>query len=198
MSDQETLRIYDAEAETYAKLTANTGGHVDLTTFIESLPQGARVLDLGCGPGLNAAVMAQAGLVVEATDASGEMVRLANAQKGVTARLETFDALDADTAYDGVFANFSLLHAERSQVPTHIAQIARALKTGGLFHIGMKTGTGQSRDAIGRRYSYFTQAELEDMLAAQHLTVVYRNHGCDMGLSGEMADWVSLQARKES
>jgi len=35
-----------------------------------------------------------------------------------------------------------------------------------------------------------------EMLTANGLHLIHRAHGCDMGLSGEMADWVSLQARK--
>ena len=196
MSDKETLKIYDAKAQEYANLTSKDVESPDLAAFINALPAKAHVLDLGCGPGQFSARMAQLGLTVEATDASAEMVKLANAHGGVSARQETFDALDAVDRFDGIYANFSLLHAKREAVPTHITQIARALKQGGVFHIGMKTGTGESRDGIGRRYSYFTEDELEEIITANGLKIIHRNHGADVGLSGEIADWVVLQSRK--
>lgn len=196
MSDPETLAIYDAKAQDYAELTSEDVNSKDMATFLAALPAHAHVLDLGCGPGHFAAHMASFGCRVDATDASAEMVRLASAHEGVNARQETFDALDAVEHYDGIFANFSLLHAKRGDVPTHIAQIARALKPGGVFHIGMKTGDGEHRDGIGRRYSYFTEAELEQMMTNNGLTIIHRNHGADAGLSGEIAEWVVLQARK--
>lgn len=196
MSDEETLKIYAAQAQDYAKLTRTDADSPDLAAFLAFLPQGAHVLDLGCGPGQCAAHMAQHGCRVEATDASPEMIALASAHRGVCARCEVFDDLDAINRFDGVFANFSLLHAARKDVPRHIAQIAQALKQGGIFHIAMKTGSGQSRDGIGRRYSYFCEAELEEMITANGLDVIRRNHGAGIGLSGEIADWVVLQSRK--
>lgn len=197
MSDRETLAIYDAQAETYAKLTENDAGNDDLQSFIDALPKGGRALDLGCGPGLFAAKMAQAGLQVEAWDASAAMIELAGAKAGVSAHLKTFDALAGASGFDGIFANFSLLHAKRSMVPTYIAQAAAALNAGGVFHIAMKTGAGEKRDAIGRHYCYFSEAELSQMIEESALRIFRRNHGRDIGLSGELADWVSLQARKD-
>lgn len=196
MIDRETLDVYDAKAADYANLTLADEAHDDLRSFLGALPAGGRVLDLGCGPGLFAGHMASAGLQVTAWDASAAMIELAQAHAGVSAAQKTFDDLDAVNLYDGIFANFSLLHAERTQVPRHINQIAEALRSGGVFHIGMKTGSGETRDSIGRRYAYFTADELEKMLTDAGLTVFYRNAGRDMGLSGEMADWASLQARK--
>lgn len=196
MSDRETLDIYDAKAQEYAKITKSDADRPELTAFIDMIPTGGRVLDLGCGPGHFAARMAQSGLVVEASDASAEMISIASQVDGVSARIETFDALDAVDHYDGIFANFSLLHAERSTVPDHVATIAKALKSGGIFHIGMKTGRDEIRDSIGRRYSYFTEVELEKMMNDNGLTVLRRSHGEDIGLSGEMAEWVILQSKK--
>lgn len=196
MSDKETLGLYDAKAEHYAELTKADVDRPELAAFIAAIPSGGRVLDIGCGPGHFAARMAQSGLRVEASDASVEMIKIASQLEGVSARLEPFEALDALDVYDGIFANFSLLHAERHKVPDHVTAIARALKSGGIFHIGMKIGDDEARDGMGRRYSYFTEDALEKMMEDNALTVIWRSHGEDIGLSGEMAKWVVLQSRK--
>ena len=196
MSDQETLDVYNAKAGEYAELTSNDAENDNLVAFLANVHAGGRVLDFGCGPGHFALKMAEAGFEVEATDASLEMVKLADALDGVNARCETFDTLDAVDHYDGIFANFSLLHAPRDAVAGHISQITRALKNGGVFHIGMKTGAGEKRDRIGRQYCYFNEAELEKMMADNGLSVIHRNTGCDIGLDGKPADWVCLQGRK--
>ena len=114
---------------------------------------------------------------------------------GVNARQAGFDDLTAEALYDGVWANFSLLHAPRADVPGHLDQINRALKPDGVFHIAVKTGTGSERDSIGRMYTYFTEDELNGLLADIGMTAFERREGRDMGLSGEMADWVALLAR---
>ena len=71
MSDAETLRIYDDRAADYAAQNQDyLSQDPRLHSFIAACPTGARVLDLGCGPGTSAAVMAAAGLQADAMDAS--------------------------------------------------------------------------------------------------------------------------------
>ena len=198
MSDRETLAVYDAQAADYAALTESEARDKQLTAFIADMPPGGHVLDLGCGPGQSAAEMARPGLRVTATDASAEMVALASARPGVTAHQATFDAIDGIALYDGVWANFSLLHAPRDAMPRHLAAIARALKPGGRFHIGVKTGTGAQRDALGRLYTYYQEDALSALLLDAGLTVFHANRGTSKGLDGVMAGWVTLAARRDT
>lgn len=192
--DTETLRVYDAMAEKYASVTADASADPLLAGFIKALPRGAHVLDLGCGPGIIAGHMARAGLSVTATDASTEMVTLAAGTPGVTARLATFDEIAGEDIFDGIWANFSLLHAPRAAMPRHLAALRLALKPGGLFHIALKSGTGAHRDALGRLYTYYTADELDHLLRAAGFTPISSATGRDIGLSGEMADWIAITA----
>ncbi len=195
MSDRETLDVYARRASDYADLTQQDDKiNVDLVAFMEDLPEGAHLLDLGCGPGQSAAIMAARGFVATATDAVPEMVDLAARHPGVTARVATFDDLTEVAAYDGIWANFSLLHAERAEMPRHLAAIARALRPQGRFHIGVKTGEGAARDGIGRQYTYYTETELEGLLFAAGFRVVARRTGEDKGLDGVMAPWITMRA----
>ncbi|QUJ75768.1 class I SAM-dependent methyltransferase [Sulfitobacter albidus] len=190
--DDETLRVYATRTADYAKFAQIEDPH--LATFIARLKPGAQVLDLGCGPGHAAAAMADAGLHPAATDAVAEMVALAARHPGVTARQMTFDQIAGEDLYDGIWANFSLLHAARADLPRHLSALHRALRPGGAFHIGMKTGTGTQRDAIGRRYTYVTEAELRGLLADAGFTVTAATTGRDKGLDGTYADWITLAA----
>ena len=194
-ADDETLAVYGAQAQAYANLTDDLEGDKHLATFIAAMPDGARVLDLGCGPGRAAGQMGAVGLKVDAMDAVPEMVAMAAAHLGVTAWQGTFDDITGDTIYDGIWANFSLLHAPRAAMPRHLADVRRALKPGGLFHIGVKTGTSESRDSLGRLYTYYTEAELRDLLTTAGLTPTGSWTGSDAaGLSGEPADWVVIHS----
>ena len=195
MSDGETIKVYDARAFDYAQMTdlENTADP-RLEAFIAAVPTAGRVLDVGCGPGRAAARMAQAGLRVDATDASSEMVSMAGNAKGVTAWQAAFDEISGDAIYDGIWADFSLLHAPRSDMPRHLAALRTALKPGGQFHLGMKLGTGQARDGIGRLYTYYIQPELTDLLTGAGFIVTDAVAGRGLGLDGTMADWISLAA----
>jgi len=195
MSDPETLAVYAAKVGDYVALTGD-GATRDplLRAFIADLPTGGHVLDLGCGPGHAAATLAEAGLHVTATDAVAEMVEIAAQHPGVTARVATFDDISEAAAYDGIWANFSLLHAPRADMPRNLSALHRALTPNGLLHIALKTGTGEKRDPIGRLYTYYTDAELTGLLADAGFTVTSRATGREKGLDGVPADWLALRA----
>jgi SAM-dependent methyltransferase len=196
MADEKTLAIYDARVSDYSRLTERTGIDPDLVRFMNHLHIGGFVLDLGCGPGVASQVLRQHGFRPDPVDASGEMVRFANENHALGARIGAFEDIDAIAAYDGVWANFSLLHAKRAEMPMHLAAIHKALKPGGIFHIGMKTGTGESRDKIGRFYTYYSHDELEKLLEEAGFAVLDRTIGEDSaGLSGEMSPWMTMLSK---
>ena len=195
-SDRETLDVYGRMAADYADMADRERNDRPLDAFIKSLPARARVLDLGCGPGRATARMAQAGLQVDAWDAAPEMAALARERFGLEVRVATFDALDADAVYDGVYANFSLLHAPRSEMPGHLDRIAKALTAHGLLHIGLKTGVGEMRDSLGRFYAYYEDSELAGLLDAAGFEILSRATGTEAGLDGVEAPWIVVRARK--
>ena len=194
MTDKETLSVYAQKAKDYAQLTSGAVKDPQLKDFIAAVAPEGHVLDLGCGPGQAAAHMADAGLHVTAMDPVPEMVEMAARHPGVTARAGTFDDVAGTDIYDGIWANFCLLHAPRADVPRHLSAIAKALKPGGIFHIGVKLGTGEKRDTIGRLYTYFTERELEGLLGDVGLTITDRAYGREKGLDGVPADWICLRA----
>ncbi|MDE0520342.1 MAG: methyltransferase domain-containing protein [Boseongicola sp.] len=195
-ADRATLEVYGRKAGDYAAMVHRERNDRHLDAFIKSLPARARVLDLGCGPGRAAARMSQAGLQVDAWDASPEMAALAREQFGLEVRVAAFDALDADAVYDGIYANFSLLHAPRSEMPGHLDRIAKALTACGLFHIGLKTGTGERRDSLGRFYAYYEESELAGLLESAGFEVLSRATGMEAGLDGVEAPWIVMKGRK--
>lgn len=196
MADKQTLAVYAQRAADYAKRFGNEGGSPHLKAFLAEAVPGGRILDLGCGPAFAAAAMKRAGFKVEAWDASPEMARIARHANDVDVRVAAFDDLSDIARFDAVYANFSLLHAPKADMPGHLARIARALKPGGLFHIGLKTGTGENRDAIGRFYAYFEDAELTRLVEAAGFRVIRRSTGEETGLDGTVAPWIILLARK--
>lgn len=194
MSDR-TLDVYDERADEYRARNKGLFEQAEAEGLAAALAPGARILDLGCGPGFYAAWFVARGFEVDAVDGSAEMVRLANALPGVSARRAMFDEIGGAAAeYDGIWANFSLLHAPKAAFPRHLAQLRAALKPGGALHVGMKLGTGEGPDKIGRFYSYYSEAELEGLLNAAGFTVVRRRHGSGPGLDGTLSDFITMQA----
>lgn len=193
MNERDTLAAYDRKAEDYKRMVADWNDPC-LAEFIAAIPPGGAVLDLGCGPGHTAAVMAAAGLAVTATDGSAEMIRLAEQHPGVTARLETFDEISEQAAYDGIWASFSLLHAPRAAFPKYLRALHVAARPGARLHLAMKLGQGEATDNLGRFYSYYTQDELNRYLQQAGFTVASAVTGSDKGLSGNIEDWIAIAA----
>ncbi|MCH2068062.1 class I SAM-dependent methyltransferase [Shimia sp.] len=199
MSDKGTLAVYAAAAGEYAKRFARVAESdvdqfSDLAAFFELLPDNGLVLDLGCGPGQWAAKIREAGYRVEGMDASPEMAALAKERFDLDVTVGVFEDLDASGVFDGIWANFSLLHAPKAAMPEHLNRIHRALKPSGAFHIGTKLGEGEDRDHLGRFYSYYQAEELTVLLEEAGFTVVRKRTGSAVGLAGSKDTFVILTA----
>ena len=169
--DTETIKYYDKSAESYLDKVCNTYPDSDLLSFINSIKSGGTVLDLGCGPGNSSAMMQTAELNVQASDCSQKMVDIAKNKFNVDAIKAEFKELSEINLYDGVWANFSLLHAPRSEMLSNLKKINRSLKKKGYLHIGLKIGNGEKRDALGRQYTYYQPKELKSLLISAGFTI---------------------------
>ena len=169
--DTETIKYYDKSAESYLDKVCNTYPDSDLLSFITSIKSGGTVLDLGCGPGNSSAMMQSAGLNVQASDCSQKMVDIAKNKFNVDAIKAEFKELSEIDLYDGVWANFSLLHAPRSEMLSNLKKITRSLKKKGYLHIGLKIGNGEKRDTLGRQYTYYQPKELKSLLISAGFTI---------------------------
>lgn len=199
MSDKDTLAVYAKAAGDYAERfvrieDADVDQFSDLKAFVALLPDNGLVLDLGCGPGQWTAKIREAGYRVEGMDASPEMAVLAKERFDLDVSVGVFADLDANGLYDGIWANFSLLHAPKAEMPAHLNRIYRALKPGGAFHIGAKLGEGEARDHLGRFYSYYQADELTALLTDAGFTVVRKRTGSAEGLAGSKDSFVILTA----
>lgn len=197
MPDNETIDVYNARAADYAKLvTSDAAPDATLAAFIARLKPGARVLDLGCGPGNSAAHMARAGLAPDPLDPAEAMIEIARTTHNLPARLGDFYALDGP--YEAIWANFSLLHMPRSDVAAYFHLLKAATNPGGLLHLGLKTGTGEARDKIGRQYSYFTPSEIAAWLRDANFRPETPVEGEERGLAGTMDPFFTLCATRNA
>lgn len=193
--DPATLAFYDAEARAYA---ARYGNHVrpELAAFLVRLPSGARVLELGCGGGQDAAAMLAAGFDVDATDGSPALAAEAERRLGRAVRVMRFGELAADAAYDGVWAAACLLHVPRAGLPGILARIHRALRPGGLHFASYKATGREGRDRFGRLYNQLGANALRDAYAragAWEFVAIEERAGT--GYDGEETPWVAITVR---
>ncbi|MFG2839733.1 class I SAM-dependent methyltransferase [Streptomyces zaomyceticus] len=115
----------------------------NLVSYVERglLPAGARVLDLGCGPGRNALYLASLGHRVDAVDLSATAIRWAEdraARTGTTGvRFICGNAFAPGSGlegpYDLVYDSGCFHHLPPHRRISHLALLDRLLAPGGLF-----------------------------------------------------------------
>lgn len=195
-SDEATLVFYAGAAPVYSA-SGPSGVSRHLPGFLDLLPPGASILELGCGGGRDSEEMLAQGFQVDPTDGVPEIAGQAEARIGRTVRVIRFDELDAVEAYDAVWANACLLHVPREALPGVLLKVSRALKPGGLHFASYKGGGVEGRDKLGRYFNY---------LSVEEVVAIYK-HSAEWdvlslmeyiggGYEGGQGPWVAITVRK--
>jgi CTP:molybdopterin cytidylyltransferase MocA/SAM-dependent methyltransferase len=103
--------------------------------LMKRLPQQARVLDLGCGPGIPSTAQLAERFDVTGVDMSRAQLELARANVPEANFIEADIATVTfpDATFDAVTAFYSLIHLPRSELPGVLARIRQWLRPDGLF-----------------------------------------------------------------
>ena len=132
--------------------------------FVAHLKPGARILDAGCGSGRDAKAFSEMGYEVEAFDASAELVELARQHTGLPVKQMRFEDVTEVERYDGIWCCASLLHVPLAELPGVMAQLAKALKPGGVWYLSFKYGSGE-REKDGRRFTDMDESGFAEVLS---------------------------------
>ena len=196
LTNDPTLRFYAENAQAYA---ADGGKQWSprLDAFLDALPASARILELGTGAGRDARHMLDRGFDVIPTDGSPELAAQALPLLGRQVRVMLFEALDAIEAYDGVYANASLLHVPRLALSGILGRIHRALRSGGLFWASYKAGDAEGHDGFGRYYNYLDEAALRGHYGEAGIWKSVDVTSWDgLGYDRMPTQWLAMTARK--
>jgi 2-polyprenyl-3-methyl-5-hydroxy-6-metoxy-1,4-benzoquinol methylase len=200
----DTVRAYDLDAVAYAEASPAMPGSVraDLEALGHRLGPGARVLEIGSGGGRDAQVMEELGLHVRRTDVTPAFVALLREQGHAADVLDPLvdDLTSPEGPYDAVWANASLLHVDRCDLPTVLARLAEVTRDGGLLRASLKEGDGEGWSTHGsisrpRHFTYWRAAALEAVLTGAGWSDVAIRSGVP-GSRGET--WLELSAVRGS
>ncbi|TAV99624.1 class I SAM-dependent methyltransferase [Rhizobium ruizarguesonis] len=192
---ERTSAFYQENAEIYAN-RARSLPKQRLDAFLAGLAAGAAILELGCGGGQDSAYMLSQGFDVTPTDGSAELARQAEALIGRPVRVMLFQELEADSAFDGVWAQASLLHVPRPELPNVFARIRRALRTGGIIHATFKAGDAEGHDGFGRYYNYPSAEWLSELLTKGGWRNIAISESDGGGYDGKPTHWLTVSAER--
>ena len=193
-TDPDTIAFYQARAPHWVFHSGAAHSH-QLGDFLDRLPAGAAVLELGCGGGRDAAHIRQRGFIVDATDATPALVKRANEAFNLGARVMAFHELEAEAVYAGVWAHASLLHCPRAALPDVLARIHRALLPGAWFFSSYKLGHGEGRDLLGRLHNFPSADWLIATTTAAGFVIESQDIYAGKASDGTQRDWIDLLAR---
>ena len=173
-----TRRAYERDADRYRDGTRELPETVReaLDAFTAALGPGARVLEIGSGPGRDARELEGRGVSVRRTDVTPAFVELMRAE-GMSADLldpltdDLTDPERPDTSYDGVWANACLLHVNRPDLPVVLRRLAEATRAGGVLALSVKEGDGegwlQQGDVTApRHFVFWREGPLREVLGS--------------------------------
>ncbi|MCD6077129.1 MAG: SAM-dependent methyltransferase [Ramlibacter sp.] len=152
-----TLAHYEARA---ADFWEGTRGH-DVSQNIDALLRHTpgrppwRILDLGCGPGRDLATFKALGHEPVGLDGSEAFVAMARAHSGCEVWQQDFLALQLPAhRFHGMFANASLFHVPRRDLPRVLRELHAALQPAGALFTSNPRGDNQE-GWTGGRYGVF-------------------------------------------
>jgi ubiquinone/menaquinone biosynthesis C-methylase UbiE len=167
-----TRRTYDAIGARFIENARDRAAmNPWLDRFAAALPQGALVVDVGAGPGMDTADLRQRGLRAMAVDFSLGMLRAGRREfPGLRVQADARRLPFPTASLSGVWANASLLHLSRDDVRLALTEIRRVLRSPGLFYMSVKQGEGAETESIRyglpRFFQYWTETELDAALDA--------------------------------
>ncbi len=158
-----TIDYYNKHAEEFTASTFEVDMESLYQPFLAELPEGARILDVGCGSGRDTLAFKNKGYQLDAIDYSEELVKKATRLTGIPIKLKSFYEVDDYEAYDGIWACASLLHCERSRLAEVLEKMVQALKPNGVIYISFKYGDSD-RDKDGRKFTDLDENQADALL----------------------------------
>lgn len=192
----DSIDYYNRYAVPYFEETVDVSMEEVMDEFAGLLPENAEVLDLGCGSGRDTIALEERGFYVTALDGSEEMCKLAEVNTDQEVLCMTYEEMDFDEVFDGIWACASLVHLTEEEMKETLDKLVRALEKEGILYFSVHKG---ERDGIygGRYFRDYSKKEiygLIDKISGLELINIWTTQDVRSGKSDRM--WLNVLARK--
>lgn len=155
-----TIAAYDRNAENYNTKFANFLTYREKIIAFQQqfIPRGAKILDLGCGPGNNISTIKSLDDSCRFTgvDLSESLLDIARQLHPTSTFIkENVVSLDAEEPYDSILASFCIVHLSMEETEKLLRFIASSLVTGGSLFLSFMEG-----DSSGFETTSFSDEEI--------------------------------------
>lgn len=160
----QTIKYYDDNAIEFFMNTKDANMENLYKLFLKYIPEGGKILDLGCGSGRDTKYFLEKGYDVVAVDGSIEMVKLSSEYTGKKTLHMTFQEIDFEEEFDGIWACASLLHVRRDEISSILYKIYHALKPNGVLYSSFKYGDKEEYRDDGRFFNYYDEKSFSELI----------------------------------
>ncbi len=196
-----TINTYDQRAQIdAANLSTQTRICPEFDKFLQLLPSGGKILDAGCGTGVDTRKFLDRGYQVTAIDMSKNA--LAEAKKlDSRADYQYMDMKNLNfqaSTFDGIWAWATLLHIDRQDIPKTLKGFYRVLHARGTLLLLVQKGQGEITRYETVKFVLFEPEELNNYLsdAGFEITNSYTYNEKAAGIGPRDLDWIVVFAQK--
>jgi SAM-dependent methyltransferase len=193
-----TLDHYQGRAEAFWEGTRNHDVEQNIEALLRHIRTAApyAILDFGCGPGRDLRAFAQRGHRVVGLEGAPALAEMARAHGACEVWQQDFLRLELPVAsFDGVFANASLFHVPRQELPRVLRQLYATLKPGGVLFSSNPRGENQETISGERYGAYYDLPTWRDYLVTAGF-VELEHYYRPPGLPREQQPWLASVWRR--
>lgn len=163
--------------------------------FLADLEEGDTVLDLGCGSGRDSLAFYELGFDVTPLDAAEEMCKLAEIHTGLEVLQMTYEEMEFDDVFDGIWGCAALVHIPERELPAVLDRIAHALHHDGILYLSFKEGDFEG--FRGERYFCdYTEERLRRILRKEDRFEIEKIWMTDDVRGTSYPRWLNMLARR--
>lgn len=160
-----TRAVYERQAQTFDTQRARDGRETKwLEAFVQTLPSGGHILDLGCGTGDPiAAWLIERGYKVTGVDYSEPMLEIAKARfPDETWLHQDMRALDLPEKFDGILSWHGSFHLGTDEQRALIPKLAAMLHRGGTLMLTIGHSEGDVTGTVGGETVYHASLDPDE------------------------------------
>lgn len=193
----DSIEYYNKYAAKIYEDTVDVDMSEIMKEFLNELEEGDTILDLGCGSGRDSLTLYNLGFDVTPLDASEEMCKLAEIHTGLDVLQMTYEDMEFENVFDGIWACGSLLHVPKDEVEGILVKLSDALCAGGVLYLSVQKGDFEG--FRGERYfSDYTEDGLKSMIEKTGLFEIIKLWETeDVRSTHPDTVWLNLLARKK-
>jgi SAM-dependent methyltransferase len=190
------LAYYEGNAKEFYDATVNINVAVLYPPFLSYMPPYASILDAGCGSGRDTKFFAGRGYRVTAFDFAPTLVKLASKLTGQEVLRLSFEDLEFDNQFNGVWACSSFLHLPMDELHDVFSKLSKSMKVNGVMYTSFNYGTGkQYRDGIP--FMHLDEDSFNELIKRHHeFTIIRSWESSDLRPDRADEKWLNLLLRK--